>query len=219
MNPEDAETLPAEIELALAHTPAPVRERLRTYFAFDQRLGRIVSATTEPMLGQMRLAWWRDMLAMDPDERPRGDAVLEAIGHEWGGDGSVLSKVVDGWEVLVAAEEIGDGEIETFAESRAAPFVAMLAQKDAPIGDLVLRAGTRWACADAASKLSDAAEKANFLRVGLAIPRLTARLPREFLGLAVLNALALRALNRGGHPLMEGRGAAITAMRAALIGR
>ena len=35
-----------------------------------------MARTTEPMLGQMRLAWWRDALGKPVDERPRGDAVL-----------------------------------------------------------------------------------------------------------------------------------------------
>ena len=72
------ETLPTEIELALAYTPRDRREAMRVAFELDRRLARIVAATTEPMLGQMRLAWWRDILAKPVDERPRGDVVLDA---------------------------------------------------------------------------------------------------------------------------------------------
>jgi phytoene synthase len=42
-------------------------------------------------------------------------------------------------------------------------------------------------------------------------------LPKTLRGLAVLEALALRALRRGGRPLMEGRGAPLTAFRAAIF--
>ena len=44
-------------------------------------------------------------------------------------------------------------------------------------------------------------------------------LPVSAKGLAVLGALGLRALKRGGRPLMEGRGAALVALRAAMLGR
>jgi phytoene synthase len=32
------------------------------------------------MLGQMRLAWWREALGKPLADRPRGDEVLDAVG-------------------------------------------------------------------------------------------------------------------------------------------
>ncbi|WP_298466558.1 hypothetical protein [uncultured Erythrobacter sp.] len=219
MDLETSETLPAELELALAYTPVPLRDRLRTYFALDQRLARIVAATTEPMLGQMRLAWWRDMLGSDPEKRPSGDAVLEAIGEHWRGREPALAKLVDGWEALVVAEQLGEEEIQSFAVGRGAPFLSLIDGSYTDIVESVSAAASRWSLADAASGVSDPAERARLTEAALRVSADTVRLPGELRGLSVLQALALRSLKRGGTPLMQGRRAALTAMRAAILGR
>ena len=85
MTSENPESLPPEAELALAWSGPKVRAPLSTALQLDRRLARIVSRTTEPMLGQMRLAWWREALNRPLADRPRGDAVLDAIGRDWAG--------------------------------------------------------------------------------------------------------------------------------------
>ncbi|NQZ48206.1 MAG: hypothetical protein HRT63_11875, partial [Erythrobacter sp.] len=83
------------------------------------------------------------------------------------------------------------------------------------------RAGWCWACADLAANVRDPEERAMFVQLGLeheadVKPQ---ALPRSDRGLAVLGALGARALAHGGRPLMEGRGAALVALRAAIFGR
>ncbi len=219
MDIETAEKLPAELELALAYTPRQFREKLRAYLALDQRLSRIVSATTEPMLGQMRLAWWRDMLRTDASGRPRGDVVLEALGEHWHGLEASLIELVDGWEVLMVAEEIGASEIAEFAAGRAAGFQSLVPSSGDTEAYPTAAAARRWAIADAASRVSDDDERSRFVEAGLAKVERGSRFPQELRGLAVLHALSGRALKRGGRPLMEGRTAALTAIRAAILGR
>lgn len=173
--------------------------------------------TSEPMLGQMRLAWWRDALGKPMADRPRGDAVLDAIGAHWAGREAALVQMVDGWEVLVTAERIGAQEATGFGEGRGA-FFAALASDAAP--EAVLRcaaAGFGWALADAATGVSDESERAALITAGLARSGEGGRLPADLRALAVLEALAMRALRRGGRPLMEGRGASLAALRAAIF--
>ena len=78
-------------------------------------------------------------------------------------------------------------------------------------------AGRRWALADAAAGVSDPAEAAVLAETGRAVAAPAGRIPRPLAGLAVLEALAVRALARGGRPLMEGRGASLAALRAAIF--
>ncbi|AOL23497.1 phytoene synthase [Erythrobacter litoralis] len=215
MTPPD-EDLSAEAEVALAYSPAELRAALHAALALDQRLARIAGQTSEVMLGQMRLAWWRDMLKSPAAERPRGDAVLDLIALHWQGRETALGQVVDAWEVLVAAEAMERVDIIAFARGRAAPFAA-LAQGEEE-AECALAAGLRWALAEAAPRLSDASERERFVKLGLEHVEARGRLPRALRGLAVLDALAIRALKRGGRPLMEGRGAALTALRAAVLG-
>lgn len=210
------EDLPAEAEMALAYSDPRLRDALRTALALDHRLARIAGQTSEVMLGQMRLAWWRDTLKSPVSERPQGDAVLDRIAIDWHGREAALREVVDAWEVLVAAEAMERADILAFAQGRAAPFAA-LAEGDEE-AELARLAGVRWALAEAAPRLSDPAERERFVALGLEHVGSRSRLPRALRGIAVLDALAIRALKRGGRPLMEGRGAALSALRASVLG-
>ncbi len=210
--------LPPEAGLALAWSGSKVRGPLTTALQLDRRLARIVARTTETMLGQMRLAWWRDALGTSVAARPRGDAVLDGLGLYWANRERTLIELVNAWEVLVTADQLGPGEIESFAAGRGAFFPAL--SGDGAKSDLSVRlsaAGRRWALADAASGVSSDTERAALVAAGLAVTPRAGRLPRELRGVAMLEALALRGLNRGGRPLMEGRGASLAALRAAIF--
>ncbi|MBU1756741.1 MAG: hypothetical protein KJ703_07135, partial [Alphaproteobacteria bacterium] len=55
--------------IALGWTTDPVRTVLVPLFTLDERLARIVATVREPLLAQMRLAWWRDRLGEAPASR------------------------------------------------------------------------------------------------------------------------------------------------------
>lgn len=217
MTPESPEPLSPEAELALAWSPPKVRAPLSIAFQLDRRLARIVARTTEPMLGQMRLAWWRGALEQPVAERPRGDAVLDGAGLHWAGREAALIALVDGWEVLVTAQTLTDADIRAFASGRASFFGALTGDPDAGVAARVAAAGQCWALADAALSVSDPAERALVQGAARAQPQAAGSLPSSLRGLAVLQALARRSLRRGGRPLLDGRGASLAAMRAAIF--
>jgi len=70
-----------------------------------------------------------------------------------------------------------------------------------------------------AAHVSDQTERELILelaRAELSVNTPTGLMPRA---LAVLTALSRRSIRRGGQPLMVGRGAALAALRAGLIGK
>lgn len=217
MSSETASTFAPEIDLALAHTRSKTRNALRIMFELDARIARIIAGTNEPMLGQMRLAWWRDTLGQEPQARPAGDVVLDGIARHWTGREAALVKLVDGWEHLLAPPPLGESDARAFAAGRVAAFLALYDLDDHESALAV--AAWRWALGDLAAKVSLEEERAMLVRLGLEKNATNPKLPREARGLAVLGALATRALDRGGRPLMEGRGASIVAARAAIFGR
>lgn len=219
MEPAQADELPPEVELALSYTPESHRAKFRALFAFDQRLARIVAGTTEVMLGQMRLAWWREQLAVSPEERPQGDAVLNELGQHWQGSEGALTSLIDSWELMVATDQLSVGDVKQYAIQRSAPFEALVTPSDESVAASISAAIARYVFADAANGVSNNRERALFVEEGLERSGPGHRLPKELRGLAVLQALALRSLKRGGRPLMEGRGAALTAIRAAILRR
>lgn len=219
MTLSETQHLPIEQRLALAYTPPDFRDRLASYLLLDHRLGQIVANTTEALLGQMRLAWWRETLALPVGERPAGDQVLEALGVHWAGAEAPLVWTINAWEELLVAEDFSSDWISGFARKRAAPLMVLFEAADGPLQTRIEQAAAQWAIADAAAHLSDSAERAVFVELGLSLSASPARLRKSRRGLAVLSALALRSLKHGGRPLMEGRGAALVALRAGLIGR
>ncbi len=223
MTDDAADLMPPEAELALAWSGQKVRGPLSMALQLDRRLARIVARTSEPMLGQMRLAWWRDALGTPLADRPRGDAVLDGLGAHWAGRESALIALVDGWEQVLEEPPLSERAARLFGEGRCAALLAVYDKTPEDTSDpgALYAAAWHWSFADFAARVSREEERALLVRLGLGLgnghPAL--RLPREARGLAVLGALGLRALQRGGRPLMEGRGAPVAALRAAIFGR
>lgn len=219
MTAGSTENLPAEAEIAIAHTPPELRGALTILFELDHRLARIVAATTEPMLGQMRIAWWRDVLSSPPHDRPVGDAVLDGIGEHWMERERALIDLVDGWEHMLATPSLGEADAEALISARCEAILAVFGVHDRGAAPSYEAAARAWAIADMAAKVSHPDERTLILRLWRDRPGQSAKLPQEARGLAVLGALGARALRRGGRPLMEGRTASLVATRAAILGR
>ena len=218
MSADNHDPIPEEAQLAIAHSPARLRIPLTIFLELDARIARIIAATNEPMLGQMRLAWWRDTLKQPAGERPQGDRVLDAIGQYWSGQETALIALIDGWEEMLG-EVLTSQAAERFAAGRAAPFAALPSLAGLTVDHQpALYAAQRWALVDAALHVSEGSERSTLIELAQSVEA-SAALPRAYRGLAVLNALAERSLKRGVRPLMEGRGAALTALRAAMLGR
>jgi len=147
-----------ERALALSYAPRDRRAGLHALFALDTALGQVLRTTREPMVGQMRLAWWREALARLDSGPPPAEPVLQALASDvlpLGPTGQTLAAMTDGWEVLLGTIDdrtIGDhgrlrGEI-LFEQAG----VVLGAGSD-PLGE----AGRGWALADLAAHLSDPA--------------------------------------------------------------
>lgn len=96
-----------ERALAVAYAPVEARVALAALFALDERFGGIVASTGEPMIGLMRLAWWREALeklglAPAPEE-----PLLVLLADKLlprGVTGTVLAAIEDGWAALIDGE-------------------------------------------------------------------------------------------------------------------
>jgi phytoene synthase len=208
------EELPPAQRLALAYAPRAARPATLALVALDARLAAVLRRKGEPVLAQMRFAWWRDVLGRDKAGWPRGDAVLQRLA-EWH-DPDALVPLVDGWEGLLA-ETLDAPTIDAFVRGRAAALGQLaselgLASAGAEVG------GSWWALGDLAGNLADPAERAAVLARAATLPPCPP-LPRALRPLAVLAALGKRSLARGGTPLLDGFGAGLLAMRVGIAGR
>jgi phytoene synthase len=147
-----------ERALALSYAPRDRRAALAALFALDAALGQVLRTTREPMVGQMRLAWWREALTRLDSTPPPGEPVLQALASEvlpFGVNGKRLSWIVDGWEELLRTP-IDVFAMQRHAVSRGARLFEMAAAIcEWPDMRRVERIGRGWAFADLAVNLSD----------------------------------------------------------------
>lgn len=209
-----ASDLPQPQRLALTYAPARTRPATEALLALDARLAAILRRGREPIAAQLRLAWWREMLARPSAEWPRGEPVLDAL-RGWR-DPSGLAELAEGWEALLA-ETLVPEAIADFAGGRGRAFTCLARELGAEPANSAEEAARIWALADLAANLSDAAERALVVEYGrdLAVPPL----PASLRALAVLAGLGARALRKGGVPLLSGPGSALLALRIGLAGR
>ena len=210
------EELPLAQRLALAYAPASARLPTLALLAFDAQLGAIVRKASEPILGQIRIAWWRDQLDLPAEERPRGNRVLAMI-EAFAGEEEALRAVADGWEVLLR-EELDEAAIREHCRGRTGGLQVLARHLGCEDRDVEL-AGNRWALADLAANIGDAKERALVLAIGKELPARKAVLPRGLRPLAVLAGLSGRSLSRGGAPLLSGPASVLAAIRLGLTGR
>lgn len=219
MSALDPDELPLPQRIALAYAPSASRGTWQAMLQLDARLGSFLAQASEPLLAQMRLAWWRDNLGKPPQERPAGDPLLESIGEKFAGQEQRLIALVDGWERLLADPPISDGAVAEFVAGRNSAFLAVaevLAIDNRT--DAITDAGGRWAVADLLARSSDPDERKMLLERGLR-DHGRISLPRAMRPLAILSALARRALAKRGAPLFGDRGSALLAMRVGMFGR
>ncbi len=111
---------------ALDHVRAAERPAVAALWALDEQLGQIVASTTQPMVGQMRLTWWREAL----ETRVSGHPVLAAMesGFARGIDVEGLGILIDGWEELLEPLPLDAARLAAFAEARGGQLFAMTAR-------------------------------------------------------------------------------------------
>ena len=61
--------------------PPEARKRLLALYALNLELAKASEVTSEPMLAEIRLSWWREAVSELYDGRPRKHMVTEALSH------------------------------------------------------------------------------------------------------------------------------------------
>jgi phytoene synthase len=166
--------------------PVELRPAFDALFAIDDALGEVVASSTQPALGAIRLAWWRDALERLDSSAPPPEPRLQAAAAELlarGVSGASLARIAEGWAALF--DEVRDAEaIGARGEALFAAGATLLGSNDAQVTE----AGRYFALADVA-------------RRGLAPPLAVAirplRIARPLRPLTAFARLAVRDLRHG----------------------
>jgi phytoene synthase len=217
--------LGADLGLALTYVPLPDRGAIAALFAIDRAMGDVVRTTKEPMLGPIRLAWWRERLE-ELDESPQAPAEprLQSVQRELlprGVAGRDLAGLESGWLRLFDpfpwTSETSEG-IWVRGNLLFGLGARLLGQAD----ERIQAAGGLWALVDAARHCSDAESRGMLLdqarKFGRALGR--SRFAKPLRSLSMLTALAIRDSRRGAPFEPEGTPArALTMLRHRVGGR
>ena len=213
----------ADRTLALLYLPKRLRPAFAALWSVDSAMGRVVASTSEPAIGAIRLAWWRERLEDLDHKAGPAEPILQAVHSQ------LISRGIAGRELAVMEGcwsrlfdpfpwDIRTAEAIFFRGRHLFALAARLLGEASPLAE---DAGAIWALVDAARHCSDAASRSRLLdqarsfRGGL--PDVA---PRALRPLTMLTALALRdagreeTFEREGTP---GRAAALLAHR--LTGR
>lgn len=210
-------SLPRVSRLALAYAPKSARIQTLALLALDTRLAGLLRNSREPMMAQLRLAWWRESLSQPAEKWPDGEPLL-ALLRTWNGHHGGLVSLVNGWESMTGSAPLPASALESMAEGRAAAF-ATLAQALGHDGELraVQRLARSWALADLAMRLGHESERETAHALALADRAKGVRLSRPLRPLMVLHGLAYRRLDMGEEAATS-PAAVLKAMRLGLLG-
>jgi len=94
--------------------PADKRARLVALYAFNAEIARVREMVSEPMLGQIRLQWWRETIESIANGEARGHEAAEALLAAFGPDGIDTAGLIS----LIDARErdLDDEAFETMSD-------------------------------------------------------------------------------------------------------
>ena len=189
---ELAAAIGADRALMLRQVPADVRPAFESLWQIDAAMGDVVARSTQPALGAVKLAWWRERLQELDDGAVPAEPRLVAAAEQLlprGLSGAELSQLEDGWATLLE-EEVDAARVANRGARLFRWCSSLLGRDDDAIGD----AGALYALTSIGRRgvpelLESAKERARDLS--------RHRFPRALRPLTGLARLATRDLKHG----------------------
>lgn len=203
--------------LALAYVPAARRPAVDALWRLDAALSSVLSTGREPMISQIRLAWWREALETLDRERAPAEPVLRALAEHVlpaGVSGAELAAMEAGWTLLLSPEPLSAADLALYASARGGLLfraTARLLGEAAP-GPGVEAGGGAWALIDLARHSTDAPDAEAAAEAAARIA--PSRWPPRLRPLGMLAVLALRDADPA-RPRWEPQGAPRRMLRMA----
>jgi 15-cis-phytoene synthase len=155
MNLPEITFLPPQ-RLALAYAKPDLRLGFGLLLTLDDRLEQIFRKASEPLIAQMRLAWWNDVISKPAQDRPVGEPLLAILAAVEEGSPKLniapsMLKLVEAWDLLLAHSEWSVNLLHQYAAARSsAIFGWYMSAVGSSENDnaLLHQIGTDWALCD-----------------------------------------------------------------------
>jgi phytoene synthase len=161
-----------------------------------------VASTSQPALGAIRMAWWRERLEeLDTDAAPAEPRLAAVKGQllTRGVSGQELSRLEDGWLPLLDPFPWGPGAADGL-RLRGRVLFGIGARLLGGEPEHAEAAGALWSLVDGANHCSDAPSREHLCREArVSIEEVPHTLPSEIRPLTILAALAAYDLRPGGR--------------------
>ncbi len=196
-------------QLALAYVPAARRPAVEALWRLDATLGAILATGSQPLISQMRLAWWREALERLDRELPPAEPLLQALAAHVLPvvSGAELAAMEEGWLVLLSDQALTEADLEDYASGRGGQLFELTARLLGDPDFPVRPAGVRWALADLARR----SRRADEVKAPAAEPKM--KWPKRLRPIGMLAMLARRDLERAGrNPERQGSPARMSRM-------
>jgi phytoene synthase len=138
--------------LTVIFAPAADREPLFALYAFNLEIAKTREVVTEPLIGQMRLQWWRDALDRLYDGQPLAHGVAQPLGEAIGRtrpDRAAFDRLIDAREADLDDAPVADlAALEAYAAATGGALteLALRILSDRADGAEAARlVGTAWA--------------------------------------------------------------------------
>jgi 15-cis-phytoene synthase len=151
---DDLKSRDRERWLSILWAPADARAALLALHAYDLEQQRVVAEAREPMLAEIRLAWWREQLEhLSAGKLAPPQPILRALRHQartHGADLTDLARIEEGFLPLLT-----EGRLDALAMARdrggplfRALFTVITGRPlSTPEAEAATASGTRWALA------------------------------------------------------------------------
>lgn len=178
-------------DLIRLYWPVDLRPAFDALFGLDDALADIVLTSTQPALGAIRLAWWREALErLDHSPPPPEPRLQAAAAHllPRGLSGADLAEIEQGWRIL-----FDDEPDMRLAEARGETLFKIGGHLLGTAHPSLSGAGRLFAGVDFARRGYREIERSKVAMGGV-------RFPKVLRPLTALTALAVRDLRHGGPP-------------------
>jgi phytoene synthase len=186
--------LAPEQRLALAFGPNDLRAPQSSLLLFDAFLAKTVRLAREPLLGQIRLGWWREQIELLPAPNPGPDPMLvnldELVRCRQVATAD-LHALVNAWETMLDERRHSGSDLIAIALARGgAVFRLASAIAGTAFDNRTDQAGTLWALVDYARHSNDSGLARHALDLATGFCGVAHALPRQMRPYAILARFA-----------------------------